>query len=170
MNTLQRLRDERARRSDADYLALVLERSEAEPDNVAVRIEAAYACDRSSRELEAIVHYDAAWRLGVPDPEQESFLVGYGSTLRNVGRTGEAVMLLRNAVATHAESAPLKLFLALAYHSAGENARALATMLDGVLEIARGRPLDGYERALAFYQRELLAEADRLEASPPNAG
>ena len=64
---------------------------------VRARIAAAFAADRIGDERAAIVHYDAAWALGVPEDVRRRFLVGYGSTLRNVGRADDAVALLSEA-------------------------------------------------------------------------
>lgn len=60
-----------------EYVAEVLAMTETEPDNVAVRMEAAYACDKYGTETDAVVHYDAAWKLGVPDTDRREFMLGY---------------------------------------------------------------------------------------------
>lgn len=133
-------------------------RAEAEPDNVQARIEAAYACDRFGTEAEAVTHYDAAWALGVPAGERRGFLVGYGSTLRNVGRASEAVAVLEAAVAEFPDFPPLKAFLALALLSKGRPNEALAAGLDALIT-AGPDATGGYERALAYYRDELVGEA-----------
>jgi tetratricopeptide (TPR) repeat protein len=124
---------------------------------VADEIARAYACDRDGREHDAILHYDRAWALGVPVDQQARFLVGYGSTLRNVGRTDDAVAILSEAVVRFPDFAPLQAFLALALFSAGHPRAALAAMVGVVLEVAPAGSLHGYERALAAYHDELLA-------------
>ncbi len=140
-------------------LDLILARADAAPDDVEARIAAAYGLDRAGREQEAIVHYDAAWRLGVPDDRRRRFLVGYGSTLRNIGRLEESVAILGDASNADPRYPPFKAFLALALHSSGERAAALATMLDALLDVDDGCSLDGYDKALIEYQRELLEDA-----------
>jgi Flp pilus assembly protein TadD len=140
-------------------LELILARADDQPTDVDARMAAAYALDRAARVDEAIVHYDAAWRLGVPDDRRQRFLVGYGATLRTVGRLEEAVALLGEASTTSPTYPPYKAFLALALHAAGERTAALATMMDALLDVAAGASLDGYEQALADHQRELLDQA-----------
>lgn len=120
---------------------------------------AAYACDRIGLEHDAVVHYERAWALGVPAAERPGFLVGFGSTLRNVGRVADAVARLDEAVRAYPEDPALHAFRALALHSAGRHAEALATMLAAGLLAARAGGFAGYERALAEYQAELLAAA-----------
>lgn len=134
----------------------ILARAAAAPSDVATRIAAAYACDRVGRETDAIGHYDAAWALGVPDADRRRFVVGYGSTLRNVGRVEESVAVLGEAIAADPGYAPFKVFLGLALHSAGEHAAAAAALLDAILDLDGGARLDGFERAVGEYQRELL--------------
>jgi tetratricopeptide (TPR) repeat protein len=135
-------------------------------DEVRAVIAKAYACDREGDERAAVRYYDAAWELGVPDDVKQQFLVGYGSTLRNVGRADDAVAILGEAVAEFPDYPALQVFLALALHSAGHPAAGLAAMLAVVLDLnaaaaaGEGRgPLDGYQRALGDYHRELLDAA-----------
>ncbi|HEU5060057.1 MAG TPA: tetratricopeptide repeat protein [Kofleriaceae bacterium] len=140
-------------------LERALARAAESPSDVDARIAAAYACDRAGREDEAVRHYDAAWALGVPAAARRRFVVGYGSTLRNVGRLEEAVAILGDAVAAEPDYAPYKVFLGLALHSSGQHAAATATLLAAVLDLHGGARLDGFERAIGEYQEELLARA-----------
>jgi tetratricopeptide (TPR) repeat protein len=118
-------------------------------------IAAAYACDRDGRERDAILHYDRAWSLGVPEPQRRHFLVGFGSTLRNVGRADEAVALLTEAIAADPDYPAFRAFLALALHSSGHPKAALATLLGLALDLSPAA-FDGYDRALTEYHHELL--------------
>jgi predicted Zn-dependent protease len=117
----------------------------------------AYALDREGREREAIKHYEAARAAGVPEDERRRFTVGYGSTLRNVGRADEAVALLAQAVADDPGYPAFAAFLALALADAGHPRAALATMLGCVLDVAPPGSFDGYEHALSHYHGELLS-------------
>lgn len=126
------------------------------PTDVHAQIEAAYASDRAGYEHVAIRHYDAAYKLDVPDAERRAFYLGYGSSLRNVGRSEEAVALLAQAVSDDPHYPPYAAFLALALMSVGQPRAALATMLGCALDAARPEAFERYTRALAEYQRELL--------------
>jgi tetratricopeptide (TPR) repeat protein len=119
----------------------------------------AYAHDRVGLEAEAIRYYERAWALGVPEPQRKGFIVGFGSTLRNVGRADEAVALFAEAVQAYPDYPPLHAFLSLALFSAGHPRAALATMLGVALDLAGKTGFDGYERALGEYHQELLAAA-----------
>lgn len=120
-------------------------------------LAAAYAHDRDGLEHDALRYYEAARDLGVPEPERRKFTVGYGSTLRNVGRADDAVAVLAQALADDPDYPAFTAFLALALAAAGHPKAALATMLGCALDVARPDSFDGYERALAAYHRELLA-------------
>ncbi len=122
-------------------------------------IDAAYAHDREGREREAIKHYDRAYQQGVPAELRRKFLVGYGSTLRNVGRTDEAIALLAEAAAADPGYPAYAAFLALALMSGGHPRAALAAMIGCALDAVPPDLWDGYDRALASYQHELLAPA-----------
>ena len=126
------------------------------PADVLAQIEAAYGHDHAGEEAVAIRHYEEAFRLGVPDAERRRFLVGFGSTLRNVGRADDAVGILGQAVADDPGYPALAGFLALALLDAGHPRAALATMLGCALDAARPGVFDGYDRALTAYHGELL--------------
>ncbi len=137
------------------------------PEDVRLQIAAAYACDRAGDEQLAVKFYDAAWKLGVPEDEQAEFLVGYGSTLRNVGRASEAVKILGALVRQRPNDHAARCFHALALHSADRPARALAELLNVVLALHAPSPsLGKYQRALSEYAEELRADA-RFERAAP---
>ena len=126
------------------------------PDDVHAQIEAAYGNDRVGDERTAIRHYEAAYRLGVPSELRRRFLVGFGSTLRNVGRFDDAINVLTIAVQEDPQYPAYTAFLALALADAGHAKAALATLLGCALDAARVGAFDGYERALGEYHVELL--------------
>ncbi len=124
-------------------------------------IEKAYALDRVGDERGAIKHYDAAYKLGVPEDKRKRFLVGYGSTLRNVGRAEEAVAILAQAIVDYPDYPAFSAFLSLALADAGHPKAALATMLGCALDASRPGAFDGYERALGEYHHELLEKSQQ---------
>lgn len=127
----------------------------ARPEDGAAQLEAACAWDRAGEERRALRFYEAAFGLGVPERERRRLIVGYGSTLRNVGRCDDAVAVLAEAAAVDPFPA-YTAFLALALMDAGHGRAALAAMLGCALDAARPEAFAGYERALGEYQRGLL--------------
>jgi tetratricopeptide (TPR) repeat protein len=157
MPTLAEVRALREAGRHDDHLAAARALASAEPLNVEAQIEAAFGHDRAGRERDAIRYYDAAFRLGIPAAEHRVFMVGFGSTLRNVGRADEAVAVLAQAIADDPAYPPFHAFLALALLAAGHPKPALAAMLGCALEVAQPGAFGRYERALTEYHRELLA-------------
>ena len=100
--------------------------------------------------------YEQALALGVPEDEQRRFTIGYGSTLRNVGRADDAVGVLAQAVQDDPGYPAFAAFLALALADAGHPRMAIATMLGCALDAARPGAFDGFERALGEYHEQLL--------------
>jgi selenoprotein W-related protein len=137
--------------------------------DVREEIAAAYACDRAGREAEAIAHYDRAHALGVPEDEQRDFAIGYGSTLRNVGRLRDSDAVLRRALARSPSDPVLLAFSAITSVTRGDAAGAIATALDALLDRASD-DIGGYARAIAGYRDELRAvvrkPAVRIEYCP----
>lgn len=163
---ISRLRALRDAARHAEHLAAARSLVAQRPDDPRAHVEAAYGLDRAGEEQRAIVHYEAALNLGVPEEERRPFTVGLGSTLRNVGRHADSVAVFARAVAEDPGYPPFVAFLALALDSAGRGAGALATMLQCALEAARPGAFDGYERALSGYQRDLAGRP----ANPPESG
>jgi len=128
-------------------------------DDIRKLLDEAYAHDRKGDARGAIKFYDAAYRAGVPQSERRKFLVGYGSTLRNVGRAEEAVAILGEAIAADPDYPAFAAFLALALADAGHPKAALAAMLGCALDAARPGAFDGYERALTEYHQLLLEKS-----------
>ncbi len=141
-----------------EHAAAARELVAAEPESASAHVEAAFAFDRAGREHDAIRHYDTAFALGVPADRRRSFFVGYGSTLRNVGRADDAVGVLGQAIAEDPTYAPFAAFLGLALLDAGHPRLAAATLLGCALEIAPAA-FDRYARALGEYQ-QLLVERE----------
>ena len=125
-------------------------------DKVDELIAQAYAHDREGDERGAVRFYDAAYELGVPEDKRKRFLVGYGSTLRNVGRIEESVAILAQAIEDYPDYPAFTAFLALSLLDAGHPKAALASMLGCALDASRPGVFDGYERALGEYHQELL--------------
>lgn len=137
------------------YVVATRELADRDPTHVRAQLEAAYACDSVGEEEAAVGYYERARGLGVPDGELAVFTVGYGSTLRNVGRTEESVAVLGEGLTRFPDYAPIKAFLALALHSSKFHNAAMATLLELVLELNHDDQLHGFERALAHYQTDL---------------
>jgi tetratricopeptide (TPR) repeat protein len=140
-------------------LADVILAARQAPDDVDAQLAAAYACDGAGDEHRALGYYERARELGVPAPARRQFTVGYGSTLRNVGRADDAVAVLGEASAADPGYAPYRAFLALALMSAGHPRAAVAALLGVALEVAPPGVFDGFERALGAYYRALIDAA-----------
>ncbi|MCE9572415.1 MAG: tetratricopeptide repeat protein [Deltaproteobacteria bacterium] len=129
------------------------------PTDVHAQLAAAYASDRDGDEPTALRYYERARALGVPAADLRGFTVGYGSTLRNLGRADDAVAILGEAVAADPDYAPYRAFLALALLDAGQPRAAVATMLGVALDTARPGAFDRFDRALGAYYTALLEAA-----------
>lgn len=136
----------------------LLERAARNPHDFHAQVEAAYACDRAGHETRAIVFYEAARRLGFPEGfDRTGFLLGLGSTLKNVGRLAESESVLRDAMTSAPEAHALRLFLALTLQAQGRHAEALAEAIEVCLE-SPSPSVARYARALREYLGELRAE------------
>ncbi|MEY9850416.1 tetratricopeptide (TPR) repeat protein [Leifsonia sp. EB41] len=130
--------------------ALVVERPEGDP--VAL-FEAAGARDFAGREAEAEPLYRAALANGLTEPERGQAIVQLASTLRNLGRPGEALALLRDlleAEPEHPLAGAAHAFAALALFDDGLPADALRESLRALVPHLPqyGRAVEAYAAAL----------------------
>ena len=154
---LEYIRSLRESASPEDFVALIDKLAKQRLNDVEVRIEAAFANDRVGNEKNAVKHYDAAWELGVPKEIEQEFLVGYGSTLRNVGRTEEAVEVLRTAADAYPTSAPIKVFFALTLHDCGDDRTAFALLMEAlVMSMDNPADIKAYGPALKGYLQDMM--------------
>jgi hypothetical protein len=135
----------------------IRERADDNPSDVSAQIAAAYGCDSSDLETEAVAYYDRVWGLGVPADERHDFLIGYGSTLRNVGRLDDSIEILNTAVGEYGEDLAARSFLALALHTAGRSDEAVAMLIDAVVE-GGGTGVYRFTPALESYAEELRSD------------
>jgi hypothetical protein len=134
-------------------------KADSNPDDVEAQIAAAWANDSYGSEADAIRYYDFAWALGIPSEKRRRFMVGYGSTMRNMGRIDEAIAIHRQGVIDYPGWAPHHAFLSLALHSAGEHDAAMVEALTALV-LAGAENLDGYDRSLG-YNRDFLTNPTR---------
>lgn len=105
--------------------------------------------DSAGREDQAIPLYEQALAAGLAGELRARCLLQLGSSLRNIGRTDQAVTLLQDARREFPTFRPLRAFLALALHSAGRDREALRELLETIADEG------DYERSLRGYAAEL---------------
>ncbi|WP_258067720.1 MULTISPECIES: tetratricopeptide repeat protein [unclassified Rathayibacter] len=108
------------------------------------------ALDSAGHEAEAAVEYERALAAGLDDERRARLTIQYASTLRNLGRTDEAIDLLAGAAAHPAVGSAREVFFALALHSAGRVDEALRIALEA---LAPGLPR--YQRSVRAYAAAL---------------
>ena len=93
------------------------------------------AHDSGGQEAAADLSYAAATAAGLDDVDlarAAQLVVQHASTLRNLGRLDEAIVMLRNAHEHPATGAAPRVFLALALHSAGRADEALRVAIEAL--------------------------------------
>ena len=108
------------------------------------------AYDSAGFENEAAAHYERAIGLGLAGNSREQLDIQYASTLRNLGRTDEAILLLQHTPADAELADEHRAFLALALHSAGRADEAVATAVEALIP-----HLSKYQRSLTNYAATL---------------
>lgn len=108
------------------------------------------AHDSAGFEERAAELYERAIELGLDGRSRAELDVQYASTLRNLGRTAEAVRVLEESAGHEALGASPQAFLALALHSSGRSAEAVALLIETLIPT-----LPKYQRSLTDYAAQL---------------
>jgi Flp pilus assembly protein TadD len=145
---------------EAEAIASFQRLVEEFPEEPRAHFGLAGAYDYAGREAEAVAPYRRAMELGLGGDDVPRWYVQLGSTLRNVGESEEAGRLLTEGKERFPDDAAIRVFLALALHSAGRDRAALVTLFDLLLANREAVDLRGYERAIGEYADELRAERD----------
>lgn len=106
--------------------------AEREPDDARAVFEAASARDYAGLEPEAEPLYRRALELGLDDAIRPRAVIQLASTLRNLGKPGEAVRMLEQQLHEHPAdewTGPSAAFLALALASRGDDRDAASVAL-----------------------------------------
>ena len=142
---------------DDEAIAHFVALAERYPEDARVAFARAGAFDSGGRERDAATEYERAITLGLPEDLLPRMYVQYGSTLRNVGDMTAAVAVLEEGSETFPDDLAIACFLALARHSDGNTAGALAGLIESLLRAdANGAALfPRYQRSLAAYAADL---------------
>ena len=125
------------------------------PGDGRVAYEYAGTYDSAGRPEQAVPLYEQALAGVLREPYARRARVQLASTLRNLGRVDEAVVLLDELAAAHPDSLGVAAFRALALHSAGRPDEALGSMLQAVAATSTDEDVTRYRRSLAAYGRDL---------------
>ncbi len=134
--------------------------AERYPNRAVAHLELASTLDNLGREAEAIPSYRRALELHLPDEDAIKALLGLGSSLRNVGKSKEAVQILRDGKSRFPGHAAMRVFLALALHGAGRPQEALVELLELTQEQLHSPEMTEYARSIRQYTEELKERKD----------
>jgi len=133
-------------------VATLVERAPGDPRLV---FEHAGALDSAGHEREAEPRYREALDLGLAEPHRTWARIQLASTLRNLGRPGQALAELDSVLAERPGSTAAAAFRALALHDLGRHGEAVGQVVAELAAHVGGTDAEGYARALRFYADEL---------------
>jgi tetratricopeptide (TPR) repeat protein len=130
--------------------------SELEPNDPDGLFEWASIHDYLGLEVEAVAIYKQTLESGPTGLKSQKAVIQLASSLRNIGKANEAVVLLETNSFDDEMGVAAKAFLALAYFDSGNPAKALSIALD---EFYPAGAI--YERSIKLYAQELNKRTDR---------
>ncbi len=141
-------------RSDGDNRALIESlAAELPPDSAIASFERACVFDSTDASDLAVPLYQDALARGLPEGRRRRAVIQLASSLRNVGRAEESVVLLTEELEAPSDELDdaVRAFLALALTDVGREREAVSHALT-----ALGPHLPRYQRSLANYARLLV--------------
>ena len=127
----------------------------AHPGDARIAYEYAGTHDSAGHEAEAVPLYEEALAAGLREPHRHRAQVQLASSLRNVGRAAEGLVVLDDAARRHPDSLGVAAFRALVQHDADSASRALADLLTAVAASSSDPDVVHYRRAITAYAAEL---------------
>jgi cyanophycin synthetase len=125
------------------------------PGDARLVYEHASALDAAGREQEAIALYRESLAAGLREPHRHRARIQLASSLRVAGQAGLAYSLLGELAAERPGSIAVEAFRALAGVDSGEATRAVADLVDVLLQHAGDEDSQSYREALHRYAAEL---------------
>jgi tetratricopeptide (TPR) repeat protein len=141
-----------------EALAILLDLADKAPDHARLHYEIACTYDPQGLESDAIPHYERALSLGLEGDDVRGALLGLGSSYRCVEQYADAIRTLERGMREFPEAHEFPVFLAMALHNAGDQARAMQLLLKHIAAHTHDKSTKRFERAIFYY-------ADRLQ--PP---
>jgi tetratricopeptide (TPR) repeat protein len=136
-------------------LPLLLELRQELPDDPQVAIQTAWAHDSLGLEEEAVPHYEAALAAGLPDDQARGAYLGFGSTLRTLGRDAESERVFLEGIERFPDFRPLRIFYAMLEYNLGRSGEAVRTLIELLLEATDDPTILRYRRSLGAYAEDL---------------
>ena len=128
------------------------------PADAEVAYQTAWVHDVLGLEVEAVPFYERALAgQGLSEDDRRGALLGYGSTLRGLGRYPEAVETFRRGIAEFPEDNALRTFCAMALYNVGEHHEATRNLLLLLAMTTDDPDIQRYRRAIEHYAKDLDA-------------
>ena len=125
------------------------------PDDAEVAAQTAWVHDSMGYEEEAVEHYEAAIAGELSDQDLRAALLGFGSTLRALGRDADSERILRQGIERFPDFRPFRVFLALTEYNRGHARAAVRGLIEVLLETTSDPAIQRYRRSLAAYAEDL---------------
>jgi predicted Zn-dependent protease len=125
------------------------------PDDAQVAVQTAWVHDSLGLEDDAVSHYEAAIAGELSDEDLRGAFLGYGSTLRAMGRDQDSDRVLRQGMERFPEFRPLRVFHALTAYSLGRPRDAVEALLRVIVETTSDPAIQRYRRSLTGYAEDL---------------
>lgn len=141
--------------------ARLLELAAEFPEDDSVSYQTAWIHDRLGLEAAAVPFYRRAIAGGGLSPDElRGATVGFGSTLRGLGRYAEAVAVLRRGAQQFPEDGAIAAFLAMALYNTGEHHEAMSLLLGLLAATSTDPGVQRYRKAVEHYAQDLDAVED----------
>lgn len=134
---------------------LLLQLVEDLPHNAFVNYQCAWSFDMLGKEAQAVPYYEQAIALGLQDDDLQGAYIGFGSTLRTLGRYTESEALFERATAQFPANLALQTFYAMTLFNVQKHEQAMGILLTILTKSTTDPSILSYAKAINFYADKL---------------
>ncbi|MCM3033385.1 tetratricopeptide repeat protein [Niallia sp. MER 6] len=145
-------------REDGEYYkssGVLMELVQSYPEDSFILYQYAWSLDLLGEERKAVLFYEKAIQLGLPEAELEGALLGLGSTYRTLGDYEKASDIFSQAIQKYPANRALQVFYAMTLYNLENHAKAMELLLTALVETTMDESILQYKKAITFYSDKL---------------
>ena len=106
-------------------------------------------------ESEAVPYYETAIALGLSGKDLEGALLGLGSTYRTLGEYEKSKNVFMKGMEMFPNNRAIHVFYSMTLYNLNEHNRAMALLLNCLIESTMDEEILSYKKAIHFYKNHL---------------
>ncbi|WP_212377090.1 tetratricopeptide repeat protein [Alkaliphilus sp. B6464] len=134
---------------------ILINLANAHPNDSIINYQCAWSFDALGLEKNAVLYYEKAISIGLPDKELRDAFLGLGSTYRVLGQYKKSKEVFEKGLAKFTQDRAIKVFYAMTLYNLNEYSRAMEILLYNLAQTSSDDNIKNYKKAIEFYSNKL---------------